>query len=238
MRNYFNYFTEIEDRFQQRRGSILMLSTMDWALIETWRELGIPLEAVLRGIDNAFDKYDERKQTGKLARKKINGLAWCAQSVMQATEEMAEAAIGSSKTEPTQNADSGFEHERIAAYLNRNADTVASVTVSEPAAAVLQEAASRLRGLATALQASPNASLEETERTLTILEEKIFSALKLITPSADMERLHEEAARELAPHRSRMQPAQFKMVQDQFFQKRLLQNTGLPRLSLFYMSHE
>jgi len=36
--NYFNYFTEIETRFQQRRGSLLMLSTLDWALIETWRE--------------------------------------------------------------------------------------------------------------------------------------------------------------------------------------------------------
>ena len=53
--NYFNYFTEIEERFQQRRSSLLMLSTLDWALIETWREAGIPLEAVLRGIDTAFD---------------------------------------------------------------------------------------------------------------------------------------------------------------------------------------
>jgi hypothetical protein len=56
VRNYFNYFTEIEERFQQRRGSILLLSTLDWALIETWRDAGIPLEAVLRGIDAAFDK--------------------------------------------------------------------------------------------------------------------------------------------------------------------------------------
>jgi len=28
--NYFNYFTEIEERFQQRRGSLLLLSTLDW----------------------------------------------------------------------------------------------------------------------------------------------------------------------------------------------------------------
>ena len=42
MRNYFNYFTEIEERFQQRRGSLLLLSTIDWALIETWREAGVP----------------------------------------------------------------------------------------------------------------------------------------------------------------------------------------------------
>ncbi|HEY0785339.1 MAG TPA: hypothetical protein VGD62_05665, partial [Acidobacteriaceae bacterium] len=61
MKNYFNYFTEIEDHFQRRRGSLLMLSTLDWALIETWRDAGIPLEAVLRGIDSAFDRYDARK---------------------------------------------------------------------------------------------------------------------------------------------------------------------------------
>jgi hypothetical protein len=38
VQNYFNYFTEIEEHFQRRRGSLLLLSTIDWALIETWRE--------------------------------------------------------------------------------------------------------------------------------------------------------------------------------------------------------
>src|SRR3569833_2555487 len=63
--NYFNYFTEIEERFQQRRGSILLLSTLDWALIETWRDAGIPLEAVLRGIDTAFDGGGARRARGR-----------------------------------------------------------------------------------------------------------------------------------------------------------------------------
>ena len=86
--NYFNYFTEIETRFQQRRGSILMLSTLDWALIETWREAGIPLEAVLRGIDSAFDNYDaQRARLGNRRPRKVNGLAWCAQAVLEAVEQ-------------------------------------------------------------------------------------------------------------------------------------------------------
>ena len=71
MRNYFNYFTEIEERFQQRRGTILLLSTLDWALIEMWREAGIPLEAVLRGIDAAFDKYEARQKQARMQR--VNG---------------------------------------------------------------------------------------------------------------------------------------------------------------------
>ncbi len=112
--NYFNYFTEIEERFQQRRGSILLLSTLDWALIETWRDAGIPLEAVLRGIDAAFDKYEARQKRARMRR--INGLAWCAQAVMEAAEELREAAAGTANpaTEPRE---SGFEQERVAAHL-------------------------------------------------------------------------------------------------------------------------
>ena len=94
MQNYFNYFTEIEERFQQRRGSLLMLSTLDWALIETWREAGVPLEAVLRGIDDAFDKHDAKALRTAGRVKKVNGLAWCAQSVMEAVEQAREASIG------------------------------------------------------------------------------------------------------------------------------------------------
>jgi len=71
--NYFNYFTEIEEHFQQRRGGILLLSTLDWALIETWKDAGIPLEAVLRGIDSAFERYEKRP-----SKRKVNSLAYCA----------------------------------------------------------------------------------------------------------------------------------------------------------------
>ena len=78
MRNYFNYFTEIEERFQKRRGSLLLLSTLDWALIEMWQEAGVPLEAVLRGIDSAFEKWRARKVKTQM----VNSLAFCAQAVL------------------------------------------------------------------------------------------------------------------------------------------------------------
>src|ERR1700756_1798699 len=122
MQNYFNYFTEIEERFQQRRGSLLMLSTLDWALIETWREEGIPLAAVLRGIDSAFDKYDARK--GNARARKINGLAWCAQAVLASMEDMREAAVGVAPAKPGPE-EQGFETERIAAHLNAAAQQLA-----------------------------------------------------------------------------------------------------------------
>ena len=117
MQNYFNYFTEIEEHFQRRRGSLLMLSTLDWALIETWREAGIPLEAVLRGIDTAFDKHDARAAKTKSRTRKVNGLAWTAQAVMEAVEQSQEAAVGIAATSGGTTAETGFESDRVAAYL-------------------------------------------------------------------------------------------------------------------------
>ena len=117
MQNYFNYFTEIEEHFQRRRGSLLMLSTLDWALIETWREAAVPLPAVLRGIDAAFDKHDARKATMKTRTRRINGLAWCSQEVMKAVEDMQEAAIGASTVTKESVAAPGLEHDRISNHL-------------------------------------------------------------------------------------------------------------------------
>ncbi|ADW70360.1 hypothetical protein [Granulicella tundricola] len=226
--NHIPYFTEIEDRFQQRRGSILMLSTLDWALIETWHDAGIPLEAVLRGIDEAFDKYETRKLRTKGRLQKINGLAWAAQSVMQSAELSAEAAIGLAPRK--ESPESGFETEPVAAYLEANAQTI-------EASGIAGETATRLRELAADLRINPTQHLEDLDRTLTVLEEKMLAAILAATPEDDLVALREQAARELAPYRGKMQAVQIKQVQQQFLQKRLLEACNLPRLSLFYMPH-
>ena len=236
MKNYFNYFTEIEERFQQRRGSLLMLSTLDWALIETWREADVPLEAVLRGIDNAFDKHDAKalRFSGKV--RKVNGLAWCAQSVMGAVEQAMEASIGAAPM-VHESMESGFETERIVKYLEQNANLIEAAKLIPPANAMAAEVAGRLKGLATGLCVEPMHSLEELDRTLSVLEEKMFAALLTSTPEEELVALREQAARELAPYRGKMQAVQIKQVQQQFLQKKLLEARKLPRLSLFYMGH-
>jgi hypothetical protein len=238
MQNYFNYFTEIEERFQQRRGSLLMLSTLDWSLIETWREAGIPLEAVLRGIDTAFDKHDAKALSSPRRVRKVNGLAWCSQAVLEAVEQANEAAVGASHATPSPGSESGFETERVAAYLTTNAQTVelAAASLAAPADATSREVAQRLRELAAALRLEPIHSLEDLDRTLTVLEEKLFAALLTAAPEPELVGLREQAARELAPYRGKMQAVQIKQVQQQFLQKKLLEARKLPRLSLFYMS--
>ena len=256
--NHFAYFTEIEDRFAQRRGSLLLLSTLDWALIETWREAGIPLEAVLRGIDAAFDKYEaQRARLGNRRQRKVNGLAWCAQAVMEAAEQASAASIGMAAARPER--ESGFEAARIARFLTTNAAQLESAATRLPpiAASAALETAARLRELAndlsfrsvrpattgtnaeeSASQQEPAISLEELDRTLTVLEEKLLSALLTATPESDLVALRAQADRELAPYRGKMGAVQIKQVQQQFLHKRLLENYLLPRLSLFYMPHE
>ena len=237
MLNYFNYFTEIEERFQQRRGSILLLSTLDWALIETWREAGIPLDAALRGIDAAFDKYEARQKKGRMRR--INGLAWCAQAVMEAAEELREASAGSA-TSSTGARESGFEQDRVASHLESAATALDTATVAPQACAAtgvrLRELAGELRAEASANPAAHD--LEALERTLTVLEEKLFAALTAAAPEELLVALKEHAARELAPYRSRMGAVQLRQVERQFVQKQLLVHYSLPRLSLFYMSQQ
>ncbi|HEV2444801.1 MAG TPA: hypothetical protein VGS58_02715 [Candidatus Sulfopaludibacter sp.] len=238
MRNYFNYFTEIEERFQQRRGSILLLSTLDWALIETWQEAGIPLDAVLRGIDVSFDKYDQRQKRARMRR--VNGLAWCAQAVMEAAEEMREASAGSAAATEAP-AETGFEHERVAAHLEATAAALDAATVAPELCATT---ANRLRELAREVRTNEPGKtraavdLESLERTLTVFEEKLFAALTAAAPEELLVGLKEHAARELAPYRSRMKVDQLRQVERQFVQKQLLAHYNLPRLSLFYMSQQ
>jgi hypothetical protein len=230
--NYFNYFTEIEEHFQRRRGSSLLLSTLDWALIETWKDAGIPLEAVLRGIDAAFDKYDQRPSKSK----KINSLAYCAQAVLVAVEDMNEAAVGTTKPERQ----TGFEKAEVAAFLRRNAEQLEAAKLPESAGVsgqiVARETVKTLRGMADEIDtAEGKPRMEDLERKLTVAEEKVFAVLLAATPDEKIVAVRAEADRELAPYRSKMSGTQIEQLQKQFVHKRLLEKYGVPRLSLFYM---
>ncbi len=230
MDNYFNYYTEIEEHFCRRRGTLLTVSTLDWALMSAWKEAGIPLEAVLRGIDAAFDRYDRKPSKTK----KINGLAWCCQEVLAATESMKEAAVGSSR--PDSKAAAGLESENIARFFTDNARQLREAQLTAPAKNAAQEIATTLETLAEGLKPpAPQPKLEDMERHLTVLEEKLLAALITTTSETELLTLRTEADREIAPYRSKMPAAQIEQLQKQYVRKRLLERAKLPRLSLFYM---
>jgi hypothetical protein len=233
LENYFNYFTEIEEHFQRGRGTILMLSTLDWALIETWKDAGIPLEAVLRGIDATFEKYNARP----LKSRKVNGLAYCSQEVLAAAEDMKEAAVGTSKETKSEK---GFDSAEIAEFLRRNAEKLESAKLpSRPGIspeAVARQISEALRAMASEIETkSPPSRLEDVERKLTVLEEKLFAVLLAAVPDDEVVAVRTQADRDLAPYRSKMSAAQIEQLQKQYAHKKLLEKYGLPRLSLFYL---
>ncbi|PYX42162.1 MAG: hypothetical protein DMG81_02095 [Acidobacteria bacterium] len=237
MENYFNYFTEIEEHFQRRRGGILLLSTLDWALIETWKDAGIPLEAALRGIDAAFDRYDQRPSKSK----KVNSLAYCAQQVLSAAEDMKEAAVGAAQEEDASPAVAtrGFDPSEIAAFLRKNAERLEQAKLPSRGSispqTLAREAAATLRDLGEEVSAQKKVRLEDIERRLTVLEEKLLAALIAATADDDLVGVRAQADRELAPYRSKMPGPQIEQLLKQYVHKRLLEKYGLPRLSLFYM---
>ncbi|MBA2680799.1 MAG: hypothetical protein H0U76_20690 [Ktedonobacteraceae bacterium] len=238
MQNYFNYYTEIEEHFQRRRGTLLMLSALDWSLIATWQEAGFPLEAVLAGIDATFDKYAARQAKGKARR--INGLAYCAQEVLRAMEDMHEAATGASRKPQSTSEESGFETSRIARYLRDTAEQLRTVSISVNGQPVFADMTNQLRELADSIEQTADnekkvCSTESLEQRLLAMEDQLFVALQASTSIDSMVALREQSARELAPYRSRLQTVQIRQIEQQFLRRCLFQQHRVPRLSLFYM---
>jgi hypothetical protein len=232
--NYFNYFTEIEEKYQRRRGAALLMSTLDWALIETWKDAGIPLEAVLRGIDSAFDSYDSKPARAKT--RKVNSLAYCSQEVLAAAEDMKEAAIGSAPK--ARDEAPGMESSAVVAFLNKNAGALENAAVSAGAETLIKQFAATLKSLASQIssdEAGTGMKLEELERQLTVMEEKLFATLLTSTSDTELLEVRAQADRDIAPYRSKMISAQIDQLHRQYVNKRLLERAKLPRLSLFYM---
>lgn len=224
---YFNYFTEIEDHFCRRRGSLLTVSTLDWSLMEMWKDAGIPVEAVLRGIDATFDKYDRRP----VKSRKINGLGYCSQEVLAAAEDIKEAAVGTERAPERQEA---LQTSEIAAYLRKNALLFTKAVVPGGAELLVREQTQTLEQLATASENGP-VNLEELERRLTVMEEKLFASLLAGTTDDALVEIRAQADREMAPYRSKMNAVQIDQLLKQYVNKKLLEQYKLPRLSLFYL---
>jgi flagellar motility protein MotE (MotC chaperone) len=217
--NYFNYFTEIEEHFQRARGtSLFLLSPLDWALIESWKNGGVPLEAVLRGIDVAFEKWRGRK----VKTQKVNSLAFCAQAVL--TE--AQQAVGSAANPP---ASSPYTADELRAYLRANAERL-----RKKSTAACGEIASALDRLSEEMDEHAR-DLEGLEQHLTVLEEKMLAAARAAQTEDEMLQVRRELDAELRPYRSKMSAAQLAMLEKQYLERRLLECQGLPRLSLFYL---
>jgi hypothetical protein len=235
--NYFNYFTEIEEYFWKKRGAHLLVSPLDWAIMETWQKAGVPLEAVLKGIDRAFESYG-RSRRG--AGKPLKSLAYCTDAVLQAAEEQLEAAAGSAPKNGRE-AKEPFPREELKAYLARNAAQVAAAAKKDEGrqlemAARLAEIAESVRGSAVLLDSPAKLDFEDLERRLTVLDDKIAALVMTHAAEDLLLRIRREVDAQLSAYRRKMKAEQLALVEKKYIQKRLLEEFGLPRLSLYYFS--
>ena len=236
--NYFNYFTEIEQYFWKKRGAHLLVSPLDWAIMETWQKAGVPLEAALKGIDRAFESY-QRSRRG--AGKPLKSLTYCTDAVLEAAEELQEAAAGAAPSKGNARATEPFTREALRDYITKNAGALRTTTqryaVTLPQlATLLLDFANSLDTAPTLLEAPNALDLEELERRLSIVDEKIHAALLTHADEDLLLRVRREVDSQLSAYRRKMKAEQLALVEKQYLQKRLLEEFQLPRLSLFYFS--
>lgn len=244
--NYFNYFTEVEEHFVRRRGKHLYVSSLDWAIIESWKDMGIPLHIVLRGIDRVFDAYEanHRASSGKL----INSILYCQQEVLGCFAEYQHARVGAAPEAPASpdptaaTTPAPFSKEIILAYLDRRSEALQKFAASvdqNPALTPMQEAleraTTRLGEIVQNARSAHTLDLETLEQELSRIESLMYETLLQCVPPPEIDAVRKEGQRQLREYKQRMDQEIYQQALDHYVAKRLRENYQIPRLSLFYL---
>ncbi|MBL8148750.1 MAG: hypothetical protein JNN15_02355 [Blastocatellia bacterium] len=252
--NYYNYFTEVEEAFVSRRGAPMLISPLDWALIESWRSMGIPLHIVLRGINKSFESYNlEPTRT-----KRVNTLFYCQQEVLSNFKDYVNSQIGANNpptkpsASPTPSTTSNqtaskpdegdfFPKQELIGYISSRCRELeqARKSSSDKGFANLQDALwrtiTRLADISAELSQSSTINTEALEKDLSLLEDMIYENLRKDISQDQLNQLYEEAEHQLRPHKKRMEKEVYVQTLENFVAKRLREIYLIPRLSLFYM---
>lgn len=229
--NYFNYFSEIEETFNRRRGKYLFLSPLDWALIESWQEKGVPLHIVLRGIEKVFDGYDAKPNK----RRTIKSLTYCQEEIEAQYDEWRERQVGKNTAEEvssTANDNNLFAEDSIRQHLRRVSEelTEAASKAEKDLREMLDRVLQRLAELE-----KTETDAETLESALSELEKLIDDALIETADKAEIETLNQQTAKNLAAYKGKMEKDVYKRTFDLMILKSLRESRAIPRLSLFYL---
>ena len=223
--NYYNYFTEIEETFVRRRGKHLLLSPIDWAMIEGWQERGIPLHIVLRGIESVFDVFD--KNPGP---RTIKGLLYCREEIEAQYQDWLGLQVGRSNEEAPKAAAESFSKENIEAYIQSSIDQLRA-TKNKRLQEDLERAAVRLEEL----KANLTDNAEIADKSLGDIEHFLDQALLSKTEKRHLKTLERETAAQLKAYKSSMENEAYEQTFRLMLMKRLREESGVPRLGLFYL---
>jgi len=240
--NYFSYFSEIEDTFIRRRGRHLLLSPMDWALIESWKERGVPLHVALRGIEHAFDSHESKKR-----KRSVKTLLYCQEEVEAQYAEWMESRVGGhdetkeKQVESRTGAESPFPREVILAHLARSREELTKLyeerrrTNDDELSEALSRAVALLDEIERDYSSAAQPDARKLEESLTGIERMLSDALRSAASTEEADMMLKEIKRQLRPYRSHMENAVYEQTMDNLLLKRLREHFGVPRLSLFYL---
>ena len=211
-----DYFAAAEAAFVRRRGTPFLLSPKDFSLLREWRTLGVPLEAVESGIEEAFARREERGAVGR-----VNSLSYCRDAVLEAWERRAETARGKGGAAAAEAIDAATALGRLAAELE-------AVAVRRPDLAAPIDAARR--SLAR-LEASGK-SAEEIEGSLAGLDRRLAKSLGEALTEKEKAGLDAEVEKMLQGAGARMDAVTLEKTGKALRRRLLRERLGLPRLSL------
>ena len=234
--NYINYFTEIEDAFVRRRGKHLFLSPMDWALMETWEQQGIPLHIVLRGVEKSFDSYEARPR-----KRTVKTLLYCQEEVEAQYAEWVEARVGaqaSSNNSEPESEKTPFSFAAISEHLKRSRSALADLARSrheDDLSEALTRAAALLCDIEKDFTSDSTLDTRKLEDSLTGLERLLNDSMLAVVDVKALDELKKQVKDQLKPYRAQMEAAAYKQTFDNLLLKRLREQFAVPRLSLFYV---
>jgi hypothetical protein len=223
--NYYNYYTEIEETFVRRRGKNLFLSPLDWAMIESWQERGIPLHVVIRSIESVFDVFDKQPP----GTRSIKSLLYCREEIEVQYKEWSTSQTGSS-SEPAGSANTEFSIETVRDHIDRTVAALranTSVNLRED----LDRAVVRLQELSGDL----TGDFETIDKTLGDIEKLIDRAMTSNWDSAQLKIFKNEVSGHLRGYKADMDPESYKNTFELMLLKRLREEAEIPRLGLFYL---
>jgi hypothetical protein len=242
--NYFNYFTEIEDAFVRRRGKHLLLSPMDWALIESWKEMNVPLHVALRGIEKSFDSWESKPR-----QRSVKSLLYCQEEVEAQYAEWLDAHVGSAAESESDESGVGardtptlpFPRADILEHLERCRSGLSASALqrtqngADDLVDALQRATDQLAELQSEFASATLPNAKKLEQSLTGVERMLSDAILSVVVTEEFEALTKEVEKQLRPYRKQMEPSVYAQTKDNLLLKRLRETFGVPRLSLFYI---
>lgn len=205
--------------------------------METWKQQGIPLHIVLRGVEKSFDSFEARPR-----KRTVKSLLYCQEEVEAQYAEWVEAHVGSSPSSDNAEPDSDktpFSFAAISEHLKRGRSALAELAHSRNKEDDLSEALTRASALLVDIEndfaSSAILDTRKLEDSLTGLERMLNDAMLAVVDKDGFDELKKEVKDQLKPYRTQMEAAVYKQTFDNLLLKRLRERFAVPRLSLFYV---